>query len=43
MSYQPIENSGVIGDLHTVAVVGMDRSIDFLNGFLAPIRGRRVR
>ena len=33
MSYQPIENYGVIGDLHTVAVVGMDRSIDF---FCAP-------
>jgi GH15 family glucan-1,4-alpha-glucosidase len=30
MSYQPIENYGVIGDLHTVALVGMDGSIDFL-------------
>jgi GH15 family glucan-1,4-alpha-glucosidase len=29
MSYQPIENYGVIGDLHTVALVGMDGSIDF--------------
>lgn len=28
--YQPIENYGVIGDLHTVALVGMDGSIDFL-------------
>jgi hypothetical protein len=27
MSYQPIENYGVIGNLHTVAVVGMDRSL----------------
>jgi len=29
MSYQPIENYGVIGDLRTVALVGMDGSIDF--------------
>lgn len=28
--YQPIENYGVIGDLHTVALVGMDGSIDFM-------------
>jgi len=27
--YQPIENYGVIGDLHTVALVGMNGSIDF--------------
>jgi GH15 family glucan-1,4-alpha-glucosidase len=30
MSYQPIENYGVVGDLHTVALVGMDASIDFM-------------
>ncbi len=30
MSYQPIENYGIIGDLHTVALVGMDGSIDFM-------------
>ena len=30
MTYQPIENYGVIGDLHTVALVGMDGSIDFM-------------
>ena len=30
MGYQPIENYGVIGDLHTVALVGMDGSIDFM-------------
>jgi GH15 family glucan-1,4-alpha-glucosidase len=30
MSYQPIENYGVIGDLNTVALVGMNGSIDFL-------------
>ena len=30
MSYQPIENYGVIGDLHTAALVGMDGSIDFM-------------
>ncbi len=28
--YQPIENYGVIGDLYTVALVGMDGSIDFM-------------
>ncbi len=30
MSYQPIENYGVIGDHHTVALGGMDGSIDFM-------------
>src|SRR5215475_4025999 len=36
--YQPIENYGVIGDLETVALVGMDGSIDFLcfPGFDSP-------
>ncbi|MCI0683029.1 MAG: glycoside hydrolase family 15 protein [Gemmataceae bacterium] len=29
MSYQPIESYGVIGDLHTVALVGKDGSIDW--------------
>jgi GH15 family glucan-1,4-alpha-glucosidase len=28
--YQPIENYGVVGDLHTVALVGMNGSIDFM-------------
>jgi GH15 family glucan-1,4-alpha-glucosidase len=28
--FKPIENYGVIGDLHTVALVGMDGSIDFM-------------
>src|SRR5215470_923959 len=28
--YQPIENYGVIGDLNTVALVGLDGSIDFM-------------
>ena len=30
MAYQAIENYGVIGDLHTVALVGMDGSLDFM-------------
>jgi len=30
MGYQPIEQYGVIGDLNTVALVGMDGSIDFM-------------
>lgn len=30
MSYQPIENYGIVGDLHTVALVGKDGSIDFM-------------
>ncbi len=30
-NYQPIENYGIIGDLHTIALVGMDGSIDFMS------------
>ncbi len=30
MDYQPIENYGIIGDLHTVALVGLNGSIDFM-------------
>lgn len=30
MSFQPIENYGVIGNMRSVALVGMDGSIDFL-------------
>jgi GH15 family glucan-1,4-alpha-glucosidase len=30
MAYQPIENYGIIGDLHSVALVGLDGSIDWL-------------
>ncbi|GAB3824587.1 hypothetical protein GCM10028895_33130 [Pontibacter rugosus] len=30
MNYQPIENYGVIGDLNTVALVGLNGSIDFM-------------
>jgi GH15 family glucan-1,4-alpha-glucosidase len=29
-TYQPIENYGIIGDLNTAALVGMDGSIDFM-------------
>ena len=29
--YLPIENHGVIGDLHTVALVGTNGSIDFMS------------
>lgn len=28
--YQPIESYGIIGDLNTVALVGLNGSIDFL-------------
>jgi GH15 family glucan-1,4-alpha-glucosidase len=30
MPYQPIENYGLIGNLHTAALVGMDDSIDWM-------------
>jgi GH15 family glucan-1,4-alpha-glucosidase len=30
MCYQPIENYGVIGDLNTIALVGLNGSIDFM-------------
>jgi GH15 family glucan-1,4-alpha-glucosidase len=30
MSYQPIENYGIIGDLNTIALSGMNGSIDFM-------------
>jgi GH15 family glucan-1,4-alpha-glucosidase len=30
LSYQPIENYGIIGNLETVALVGLDGSIDFM-------------
>ncbi|MEM8535079.1 MAG: glycoside hydrolase family 15 protein, partial [Chloroflexota bacterium] len=29
MAYQPIENYGIIGDMHTVALIGMNGSIDW--------------
>jgi len=38
MPYKPIESYGIIGDLHTVALVGVDGSIDFMcfPGFDSP-------
>lgn len=30
MSYQPIENYGIVGDLHTIALAGLNGSIDFM-------------
>ena len=30
MPYKPIENYGIIGNIHTAAMVGMDGSIDWL-------------
>ncbi|MCG8511441.1 MAG: DUF5911 domain-containing protein [Rhodospirillales bacterium] len=30
MAYLPIENYGMIGDMHTVALVGINGSIDWL-------------
>ena len=30
VSYQPIENYGIIGDLNTIALVGLNGSIDFM-------------
>ncbi len=30
MPYKPIENYGIVGDMHSVALVGMDGSIDWL-------------
>ncbi len=47
--HQPIEDYGVIGDMHTVALVGKSGSIDFMSFpnfdsptiFAAPLDGRR--
>ena len=36
MSYQPIENYGIIGNMRTVALVGMNGSIDWF--LLAALR-----
>lgn len=30
MSYEPIENYGVVGNLNTIALVGLNGSVDFL-------------
>jgi GH15 family glucan-1,4-alpha-glucosidase len=30
MAYQPIENYGIVGDLHTIALIGMNGSVDFM-------------
>src|SRR5690554_5978140 len=39
MDYQPIEDYGVIGDLNTVALVGLDGSIDFMCFQITPVFG----
>lgn len=30
MSYQPIENYGIVGNLHSTALVGPNGSVDFI-------------
>ena len=30
MAYQPIENYGIVGNMHTVALIGMDGSVDWM-------------
>ena len=30
MGYQPIENYGIVGNMHTVALVGINGSVDWL-------------
>jgi hypothetical protein len=30
MGYQPLEDYGIVGDLQTAALVGMNGSVDFL-------------
>ena len=30
MGYQPIENYGIVGNMHTVALVGVNGSVDWL-------------
>ena len=30
MSYQPIEDYGIVGNMHTVALVGINGSVDWL-------------
>ncbi|HEY4107956.1 glycoside hydrolase family 15 protein [Puia sp.] len=30
MSYQPIENYGIVGNLHTIALIGLNGSVDYM-------------
>ena len=30
MNYEPIENYGIVGDLNTVALIGLTGSVDFM-------------
>lgn len=41
--YLPIENYGIIGNMRTCALVGMDGSVDFMCWYARPETRRRAR